>query len=113
MSIYLTCYFNNFYLKDIIVLYKLLFNYSMEECEALCDRLAIMVNGQFQCFGNIPHLKNKFCQGFTVLVKLGKGYGENEYTKDILSRIKETLLIRLSDAVILDEHKVFTKFKSI
>ena len=83
----------------------------MEECEALCDRLAIMVNGQFQCFGNIPHLKNKFCQGFTVLVKLGKGYGENDYTKDTLSHIKETLLIRLSDAVIQDEHKVFKKFK--
>ena len=83
----------------------------MEECEALCDRLAIMVNGQFQCFGNIPHLKNKFCQGFTVLVKLEKGYGENEYSKGILSDIKETLLIRLSDAVIQDEHKVFKKFK--
>ena len=23
-------------------------SHSMEECEALCDRLAIMVNGQFQ-----------------------------------------------------------------
>ena len=31
----------------------------MEECEALCDRLAIMVNGQFQCFGTNNHLKNK------------------------------------------------------
>ena len=42
----------------------------MEECEALCDRLAIMVNGQFQCFGTTTHLKNKFAQGFTILTRL-------------------------------------------
>ena len=32
---------------------------SMEECEALCTRLAIMVNGQLKCLGSIQHLKNK------------------------------------------------------
>ena len=34
-------------------------SHSMEECEALCTRLAIMVNGSFKCLGNIQHLKNK------------------------------------------------------
>ena len=82
----------------------------MEECEALCDRLAIMVNGQFQCFRNIPHLKNKFGQGFTVLVKLEKGAGENESE---LRRVREALLTRLSDAVIQDEHKVIMKYQQI
>ncbi len=42
----------------------------MEECEALCNRLAIMVNGQFRCLGGPQHLKNKFGQGFTIIVKL-------------------------------------------
>ncbi|KAL7979133.1 hypothetical protein Chor_015157 [Crotalus horridus] len=32
----------------------------MEECEALCTRLAIMVNGQFKCLGSPQHLKSKF-----------------------------------------------------
>ena len=32
---------------------------SMEECEALCTRLAIMVNSRFKCLGSIQHLKNK------------------------------------------------------
>lgn len=32
---------------------------SMEECEALCTRLAIMVRGTFQCLGTIQHLKYK------------------------------------------------------
>ena len=35
----------------------LLTSHSMEECEALCDRLAIMVNGQLRCVGNLQHLK--------------------------------------------------------
>ena len=32
----------------------------MEECEALCGRLAIMVNGAFKCIGSIQHLKNRY-----------------------------------------------------
>ena len=43
----------------------------MEECEALCTRLAIMVNGQFRCLGSTQHLKSKFGDGFTLIVKLG------------------------------------------
>ena len=77
----------------------------MEECEALCDRLAIMVNGQFQCFGNIPHLKNKFGQGYTILVKLKKGGGEVENQSN-LNNIKEAILNKVSDAVIQDENMV-------
>lgn len=44
-------------------------SHSMEECEALCTRLAIMVNGQFKCLGSIQHLKNKFGEGLTFSVK--------------------------------------------
>lgn len=32
---------------------------SMEECEALCTRMAIMVNGRFRCLGSVQHLKNR------------------------------------------------------
>ena len=31
----------------------------MEECEALCGRIGIMVNGAFQCLGSIQHIKNR------------------------------------------------------
>jgi len=44
--------------------------YSMEECEALCSRLGIMVNGEMQCVGGVQHLKNKFAQGFSLTLKL-------------------------------------------
>lgn len=32
----------------------------MEEAEVLSNRIAIMVNGNFQCLGSIQHIKNKF-----------------------------------------------------
>ena len=42
----------------------------MEECEALCNRLIIMVNGTIACIGSPQHLKNKFSKGYTVHIKL-------------------------------------------
>jgi ABC-type multidrug transport system ATPase subunit len=34
-------------------------SHSMEECEALCNRLTIMVNGRLTCIGSPQHLKHK------------------------------------------------------
>ncbi|XP_043104736.1 uncharacterized protein abca12 isoform X2 [Puntigrus tetrazona] len=45
-------------------------SHSMEECEALCTRLAIMVKGQFRCLGSLQHIKNRFGKGFTVKMYL-------------------------------------------
>lgn len=47
-------------------------SHSMEECEALCTKLAIMVNGEFKCLGATQHLKNKFSKGFILTVKAGR-----------------------------------------
>ena len=41
----------------------------MEECEALCHRMTIMVNGKMKCLGTLQHLKNKFGSGYTLTVK--------------------------------------------
>ncbi|OWR47003.1 putative ATP-binding cassette sub-family A member 3, partial [Danaus plexippus plexippus] len=48
-------------------------SHSMEECEALCSRLTVMVNGQLYCLGPLQHLKNKFSQGYTLIVKCSSG----------------------------------------
>ncbi|XP_077644282.1 ATP-binding cassette sub-family A member 13 [Lonchura striata] len=47
-------------------------SHSMEECEALCTRLAIMVNGAFKCLGSPQHIKNRFGEGYSVKVWLSK-----------------------------------------
>ncbi|KAL3853226.1 hypothetical protein ACJMK2_016782 [Sinanodonta woodiana] len=46
-------------------------SHSMEECDALCTQLVIMVNGDFKCFGSPQHLKNKFGHGYTLLCRMG------------------------------------------
>lgn len=45
-------------------------SHSMEECEALCTRLAIMVQGEFKCLGSTQYLKNKFSDGFVLTIKV-------------------------------------------
>jgi len=42
----------------------------MAECEALCTRMAIMLNGKLACLGSSQHLKNKFGLGYTLKVKV-------------------------------------------
>ena len=59
----------------------------MEECEALCTRLAIMVNGRFQCLGSLQHLKSKFGQGYTLTAKVGQ---QTQDTAPLKQYIEET-----------------------
>ena len=44
----------------------ILTSHSMEECEFLCTKLAIMANGRFKCLGSPDHIKNKFGNGYSV-----------------------------------------------
>lgn len=45
-------------------------SHSMEECEALCTELAIMVSGQFRCLGAAQHIKSRYGLGFTLILRL-------------------------------------------
>ncbi|XP_061410563.1 LOW QUALITY PROTEIN: glucosylceramide transporter ABCA12-like [Lethenteron reissneri] len=61
-------------------------SHSMEECEALCDKLAIMVNGQFKCLGTLQHLKNRFGNGHMIKLRLSSGNSKvTEVTEFITS----------------------------
>lgn len=44
----------------------ILTTHSMEECEALCPRIAIMANGRIRALGSAQQLKNKFGQGYQI-----------------------------------------------
>jgi ATP-binding cassette subfamily A (ABC1) protein 3 len=48
----------------------MLTTHSMEECEALCSKAGIMVDGGLRCFGSIPQLKARFGDGFLLECKL-------------------------------------------
>ncbi|CAN7997700.1 unnamed protein product, partial [Ixodes hexagonus] len=51
----------------------ILTSHSMAECELACDRVGIMVAGQFRCLGTLPHLKARFGEGYVMSVKMAAG----------------------------------------
>merc|ERR1719460_169161 len=44
--------------------------HSMEECEALCNRITIMVNGSFRCIGTHKEVKDLYGAGRQLTIKL-------------------------------------------
>ena len=48
----------------------ILTTHSMEECEALCSKIGIMVGGHFKCIGSSQRLKNRFGQGYQAEFKV-------------------------------------------
>jgi ATP-binding cassette subfamily A (ABC1) protein 3 len=43
----------------------------MEEAEALCTKMGIMVKGGvFKCFGSSQHIRHKFGTGFVIEIKI-------------------------------------------
>jgi len=66
---------------------------SMEECEVLCSRLAVMVNGRLRCLGSAQHLKNRFGDGYTMIVRMRGDVVE----RDVIA-IKQFIARRLHNA---------------
>uniref|UniRef100_A0A7N6BT37 ABC transporter domain-containing protein n=1 Tax=Anabas testudineus TaxID=64144 RepID=A0A7N6BT37_ANATE len=81
----------------------ILTSHSMEECEALCSRLAIMVKGQFQCLGSLQHIKNRFGSGFTVKMYLAKGSCDAEAITGFMQR-------RFPSTYLKDQHSNMVEY---
>lgn len=75
--------------------------HSMEECEALCTRVGIMVSGQFHCLGAIQHLKNKFGKGYSLEFKVQAAVRE---------QVKDFVAEELPSAVLQEEHSEMLKY---
>ncbi|KAK3933415.1 Phospholipid-transporting ATPase ABCA1, partial [Frankliniella fusca] len=74
----------------------LLTSHSMEECEALCARLTIMVNGRLTCIGSPHHLKHKYGSGYLAVVRC-TGPGRVDEASELLQR-------RLPGATVVEAH---------
>ncbi len=48
----------------------ILTTHGMDETEALCTKIGIMVNGELKCLGNLQHLKSRYGNGYNLLVKI-------------------------------------------
>ncbi|GFS22091.1 ATP-binding cassette sub-family A member 2-like [Elysia marginata] len=77
----------------------ILTSHSMEECEALCSRMAIMVNGTFKCLGSSTHLKNRFGDGYTFTIRV-RGPDYQRARREVTRFIERNI----PDAQLKEEH---------
>ncbi|GAB0099765.1 ATP-binding cassette sub-family A member 2 [Sergentomyia squamirostris] len=82
----------------------ILTSHSMDECEQLCNRIAIMCDGQLQCIGPTQKLKEKFGHGFTLVVKLTPNCDE------VVGDLKEDIAEKFPDSVLREEHADILKY---
>lgn len=73
----------------------ILTSHSMEECQALCTKLTVMVSGTFRCFGTSQHLKEKYGRGYRFIVRCKE---EN------IIKVKMHIMNLLPSAKLVEEH---------
>lgn len=74
-------------------------SHSMAECEALCTRLSIMVDGRLKALGTLQHLKSRYGNGYKVTIKFNaNNAGAN------LSAAKEHMNSKYNNPTLLHEH---------
>uniref|UniRef100_A0A8C1WC15 P-type phospholipid transporter n=1 Tax=Cyprinus carpio TaxID=7962 RepID=A0A8C1WC15_CYPCA len=79
-------------------------SHSMEECEALCTRMAIMVNGRFRCLGSVQHLKNKFGDGYTIILRVAGADPQLEPVMEFIER-------ELSGSTLKEKHRNMLQYQ--
>jgi len=72
----------------------ILTTHAMEEADALSDRIAVIVDGQFKCIGNSLFLKNNFGEGYRLTVIADP---ENAST------VKQLMRQKIPSAKVIDE----------
>ncbi|XP_077553247.1 retinal-specific phospholipid-transporting ATPase ABCA4-like [Haemaphysalis longicornis] len=64
-------------------------SHSMADVEFLCNRIAILSDGQLQCIGSLANLKEKFGKGYTIIVKT---YPYRKQDDDYLRDVAEAIV---------------------
>ena len=82
-------------------------SHSMEECEALCTKVAIMIKGKFRCLGSTQHLKNRFGQGYTLVVQMRLNE-DNTYAEK--GPVVGFIMQQLPGAMMFEEHQGYLHF---
>ena len=85
-------------------------SHSMEECEALCTNLAIMVNGEFKCLGSTQHLKNRFGDEYTLSIRFKSSVEQNE-SESIISNIQQFISTTFERAKLVEIHSVLLEYR--
>eukprot|EP00457_Paulinella_chromatophora_P000142 gb/GEZN01000142.1/.p1 GENE.gb/GEZN01000142.1/~~gb/GEZN01000142.1/.p1 ORF type:complete len:1985 (+),score=306.96 gb/GEZN01000142.1/:58-6012(+) len=80
----------------------ILTTHAMEEAEALCTRIGIMVGGRLRCLGSSHHLKQKYGAGYQIDINT-----HEEHRNDIDGWIKDLS----SECVLIEAHGGSIKYR--
>jgi len=73
-------------------------SHSMEECEALCGRIGVMVGGKLRCIGPIQALKSRFGSSCGLKLELRLHSEQAQQQAALLDRLWHTCGARLDEA---------------
>ena len=86
----------------------ILTSHSMQECENLCSRISIMVDGRFKCMGSTQHLRSRFGRGYTVSIKLKRErLNDPAYEQSIMMKMQSNF----QTAVLTDKHEAMWTYR--
>lgn len=76
----------------------------MDECEYLCNRLAIMVDGTIRCIGPIQNLKNSFGLGFVIHIVYNERISIDNSAN--ITKMKESMSQLFNQCKLQEEYAV-------
>eukprot|EP01083_Nonionella_stella_P079939 219442_1 len=82
----------------------ILTTHMMEECQALCHRIGIMVDGRLKCLGSLSHLQTKFGSGYQLDINTGR-------RREDVRRLKAFVNRTFPDATLLEIHGSNVKYR--
>uniref|UniRef100_A0A7S3ZF35 ABC transporter domain-containing protein n=1 Tax=Lotharella globosa TaxID=91324 RepID=A0A7S3ZF35_9EUKA len=80
----------------------ILTTHSMEECEALCSRIGIMVGGRLRCLGSSQRLKSRYGSGHQLDMKVKKSSAPS---------VKRWVKDEFKGATIIEDQVEYIKFR--
>eukprot|EP00456_Euglypha_rotunda_P093803 TRINITY_DN9920_c0_g2_i2.p1 TRINITY_DN9920_c0_g2~~TRINITY_DN9920_c0_g2_i2.p1 ORF type:complete len:425 (-),score=71.84 TRINITY_DN9920_c0_g2_i2:9-1283(-) len=82
----------------------ILTTHSLEEAEALCHRIGIMVSGRLRCLGSAQHLRHRYGQGYQIEFKV-------EDNKEALENLRKWVETTFEGAQLVEIHGDHLKYK--
>jgi len=86
----------------------ILTSHSMEECEALCTRITIMVRGRMKCIGSNQYLKQRYGQGYTIMIKLHTLPEQDTLSQHLKTDVQKAFTF---NCTLKDEHKTLLHYQ--
>jgi len=82
----------------------ILTTHSLEEAEALCHRIGIMVSGRLKCLGSAQHLRSRYGQGYQIELK-------TEDRKECVENLRKWVEGTFEGAQLVEIHGDRLKYK--